>query len=185
MTDKKITLHGIFMNNKFVLVFSIIVSIVIWGAVTMTVSPEETRVIEDVKVVLEQNEDSDYQAFGFDDTRVDVTVKGRKYLISPGAFSEEDLTVVVKSNYVDSAGSQTLNINASVNNNPDVVVTGLSQKNVTVYFDTLKTSKVPLQVKLSTDDIVPEGYVHEPAIASYSTVNVSGPASEVNKIERL
>mgnify|MGYP003320026113 CR=1 FL=1 len=56
MTDKKITLHGIFMNNKFVLVFSIIVSIVIWGAVTMTVSPEETRVIEDVKVVLEQNE---------------------------------------------------------------------------------------------------------------------------------
>lgn len=185
MTDKKITLHGIFMNNKFVLVFSIIVSIVIWGAVTMTVSPEETRVIEDVKVVLEQNEDSDYQAFGFDDTRVDVTVKGRKYLISPGAFSEEDLTVVVKSNYVDSAGSQTLNINASVNNNPDVVVTGLSQKNVTVYFDTLKTSKVPLQVKLSTDDIVPEGYVHEPAIASYSTVNVSGPASEVNKIEKV
>lgn len=185
MAKKRLTLHDLFMNNKFVLVFSIIVSIVIWGAVSMTVSPEETRVIEGVRVTLEQNDESDYQAFGFDDVYVDITVKGRKYLISPGAFSADDITAVVKSNYVDSAGSQTLNINATVNNNPDVVVTNVSQKNVTVYFDTLKTTKVPLQVKLSTEDIVPEGYVHETAIASYSTVTVSGPASEINKIDKI
>lgn len=185
MTKKKLTLHDIFMNNKFVLAFSIFVSIVIWGAVSMTVSPEETRIIENVRVVLEQNEESGYQAFGFDDTYVDVTVKGRKYLISPGALSADDITVVAKSNYVDFSGSQTLNITATVNNNSEVVITNISQKNVTVYFDTLKTSQVPLEVKLSTDDIVPEGYVHEAPIASYSTVTVSGPASEVNKIEKV
>lgn len=185
MDKKRFSLHGLFMNNKFVLAFSIIVSILIWGAVSMTVSPEETRVIEGVRVALEQNEESDYQAFGFDETYVDVTVKGRKYLISPGAFSADDLTVVVKSSYVDSAGSQTLNINVSVNNNPDVVVTNVSQKNVTVYFDTVKTTKVPLRVKLNTDDIVPEGYVCENAIPTYNTVTVSGPASEINRIDKV
>lgn len=185
MAKKRLTLHDIFMSNKFTLVFSILVSIVIWGVISMTVSPEETRVIEDVKVTLEQSEDSGYQAFGFDDTYVDVTVKGRKYLISPGALSAEDITVTAKSNYVDFSGRQTLNLTASVNNSPDVVITNISQRSVTVYFDTLKTSQVPLEVKLDTDNIVPDGYVHEEPIASYSTVTVSGPASEINKIEKV
>ncbi len=185
MAKKRLTLHGIFMNNKFVLAFSILVSVIIWGAVSMTVSPEETRVVENVKVTLEQSEDSGYQAFGFEDTYVDVTVKGKKYLISAGALSAEDITVVAKSNYVDFSGSQTLSITATVNNASDVVITNISQKNVTVYFDTLKTSQVPLEVKIDNDNIVPDGYVHENPIPSYSTVTVSGPASEINKIEKV
>lgn len=185
MAKKKITLQDIFMNNKFVLVFSIFVAIVIWGTVSMTVSPEETRIIENVKVTLEQSEDSEYQVFGFEDTYVDVTVKGRKYLISSNALSADDIAVVAKSNYVDFAGMQTLTLSATILNNTEVTITNLSQKTVSAYYGVGKTSIVPVEVELNSDNVVPKGYISEDPISSLSTVTIYGPSTEVDKIQKI
>ncbi|MDD6022585.1 MAG: CdaR family protein [Oscillospiraceae bacterium] len=183
---KKISIHGLFMNNKFVLVFSILLAIVIWGAASMTVAPEDTRVIENVKVTIEENEDSGYQIFGYQDTYIDVTVKGRRYLISPGALSADDISVVAKSKYVDYSGKQKLNLTATVKGNNDVKITDMSENSITVYYDTPKTSVFPVEVKLNSNlETVPEGYISLDPIASISNVTVTGPATEINKIEKV
>ncbi len=186
MKKEKLTLHGLFMNNKFVLVFSILLAIVIWGAASMTVAPEDTRVIENVKVTIDENEDSGYKIFGYEDTYVDVTVKGRRYLISSGALSAEDITVVAKGKYVDYSGKQTLNLTATVKGNNDVKITDISETSIVVYYDAPKTATFPVEVKLKSDvDTVPEGYTNFDPIASLSNVTVSGPATEINKITKI
>lgn len=186
MKKEKLTLHGIFMNNKFVLVFSILLAIVIWGAASMTVAPEDTRVIEHIKVTIDENEDSGYKIFGYEDTYVDVTVKGRRYLISSGALSAEDIAVVAKGKYVDYSGKQTLNLTATVKGNNDVKITDISETSIVVYYDAPKTATFPVEVKLKSDtEIVPEGYTNFDPIASVSNVTVTGPATEINKIEKI
>lgn len=183
---KKVSFHGLFMNNKFVLVFSILLAIVIWGVASMTVAPEDTRIIENVKVKISENEESAYKIFGYEDTYVDVTVKGRRYLISSGALSADDISVVAKGKYVDSAGKQTLNLTASVENGSDVKITALSEKTIVVYYDTPKTAVFPVEVQLNSDsEIVPDGYTSLDPITSISNVTVTGPASEINKIEKI
>lgn len=186
MKKKKITLHDLFMNNKVVLVFSILIAIVIWGAASMTVAPEDTRVIEHVKVSIDENEDSGYKIFGYEDTYVDVTVKGRRYLISSGALSAEDISVVAKGKYVDYSGKQTLNLTATVKSNNDVKITDISESTITVYYDAPKTATFPVEVRLASDsEIVPRGYTSLDPIASLSNVTVTGPATEINKIKKV
>lgn len=186
MKNRKITLHGLFMNNKVVLVFSILIAIVIWGAASMTVAPEDTRVIENVKVTIDENEESGYKIFGYEDTYVDVTVKGRRYLISSGALSAEDISVVAKGKYVDYSGKQTLNLTATVKNGNDVKITDISETSITVYYDAPKTATFPVEVKLISDSqIVPDGYTSLDPITSLSNVTVSGPATEINKIKKV
>lgn len=186
MKKKKIALHDLFMNNKVVLVFSILIAIVIWGAASMTVAPEDTRVIEHVKVTIDENEDSGYKIFGYEDTYVDVTVKGRRYLISSGALSSEDISVVAKGKYVDYSGKQTLNLTATVKSNNDVKITDISETAITVYYDAPKTATFPVEVKLVSDsDVVPRGYTSLDPIASLSNVTVTGPATEINKIKKV
>lgn len=174
------------MNNKFVLVFSILMAIVIWGAASMTVAPEDTRVIEHVKVTIDENDESTYKIFGYEDTYVDVTVKGRRYLISSGALSADDISVVAKGKYVDYSGKQTLNLTATVSGNNDVKIIDMSETSIVVYYDTPKTAVFPVEVKLVSDsETVPEGYTSLDPITSISNVTLNGPATEINKIEKV
>ena len=186
MNKKRISLQELFMNNKFLLVFSIFFSIVIWCVASLTVSPEDTRVIENVQVKLEQSEETGYQIFGYEETYVDVTVKGKRYLVSAGALSSDDITVVAKSGYVDYAGTQKLKLTASINSTADIKITNISETSIEVYYDALKTSIVPVEINLQSDSsIVPDGYINEDPIASVSNIAISGPATEINKIEKI
>ena len=47
---KKVDFRELFSNNRFVLLFSIVLAFVIWTAISMTASPEETFLIKDVPV---------------------------------------------------------------------------------------------------------------------------------------
>ncbi len=186
MAKKKRSLQELFMNNKFALVFSIFAAVIIWIAASLTAGTEETRIIENVKVTVDRNEESGYQIFGYEDTFVDVTVKGRKYQISPGALSADDISVVAKSNYVDYSGYQTLTLSASVTGSSDVTITNISETTIRVFYDTPKTAEFSVKANLESEsEIVPEGYISEEPISSVSTVKVSGPATEINRISGI
>ncbi len=182
---KKISLRGLFLNNKFVLAFSIVAAVIIWIVASMTVSPEDTRTIEGIKVTFEQDEDAIYKAFGYEDTYVDVTVKGRRYLVSSGALSPSDITVSAAAGYVDSSGTQTLRLSASVNNGADITITELSQNTIKVYYDTEKTATFPIEVRLDADILVADGCISETPITSMNSVTVKGPSSQINNIEKF
>ena len=62
----KLSITKLFYNNKFVFVFSVLAAFAIWAAVVLNLSPEDERVIENIKVVIQDNvdESSGLQIFG-------------------------------------------------------------------------------------------------------------------------
>ena len=182
----RFSLSSLFNNNKFLLVFSFIVSFTLWLWVSVEKSPVVEEVIASVPVRIDL-EDSipsqlGLQVFGNTDYKVDVTVSGKKFIVS--TLTADDIKVAAQTNYVDSAGNKTLTLKATNNSNKDFEIKALSQNYISVYFDTLKESEFALEPNVLSDVeklVIDECVLGEP-ILSRNTVSVSGPASEVNKI---
>ena len=108
MIKTKKKLSDIIHNDKLMLIFSFIAAIIIWLGVVINVSPETTRTIQNVKVTIDNTVPAQFglEVFGDNEFYVDVTVKGKKYLIS--SLKAEEISVVAQTNNVDSAGVRTL-----------------------------------------------------------------------------
>ena len=102
----KSKLYQLLDNKKVILAFSFLAAVAIWLMVVINVSPETTRVIKDVKVVIDTTVPSQFglEVFGNNSYTVDVTVSGKKYLISSPSLEADDISVVAQTNNVDSAG---------------------------------------------------------------------------------
>lgn len=177
-------------NNKVILILSFFTALLIWLMVVINVSPETTRLIQGVKVVIDTTVPSqfDLEVFGENEFTVDVTVKGKKYLISPAALSADDIVVTAQTTNVDSAGKRTLQLKAeSASGSSNYSVSQISQKTIDVYFDTPKTVQMVIEPDVITGDfeIVKDGYTTGDINLSESSVSVSGPSTEVNRIEKV
>lgn len=186
----KRTLDSLFQNDKFALFFALLVAIVIWLAVVITVSQQITRVIKDVKVVIDDTVPSQFglQVFGEDEFTVDVTVKGKKYQISEASLSKDDISVVAQTTAVDSAGVYTLQLKAEYgSDNTSYTISNLSSKTVQVYFDTEKTASFVIEPKIITGDfeIAGEGFSCGDINLSETAVTITGPSTQVNRVEKV
>lgn len=186
----KFKLNTLFYNDKLMFVLSFLAAIIIWLAVVINVSPATTRVIQGVKVVIDRTVPSQFglEVFGESEFTVDVTVKGKKYQISPSALSADDIVVTAQTNNVDSAGKRTLTLKAeSASGRTDYTVSALSQKTVDVYFDIEKTVEMVITPLVKTDGfpVVKEGYTSGEVNLSETSVTITGPSNEINNIESV
>lgn len=185
----KFKLNDLFNNDKFVLVFSLFAALVIWLLVVVNVSEPTTRVIKGVKVNIDSTVPSQFglDVFGEKEFTVDVTVKGKKYQISPAALSAEDIVITAQTNNVDSAGTRTLQLKPEIPDGADYTITTLSQKNIEVYFDTAKTVQMVIEPEVVAKGfpIVDEGYTCGNINLSETSVTVTGPSTEINRIEKV
>lgn len=186
----KRSLDSLFQNDKFALFSAFIVAIIIWLVVVITVSPQTTRVIKDVKVTIDDTVPSQFglQVFGEDEFTVDVTVKGKKYQISEAGLSKDDIAVVAQTTAVDSAGVYTLQLKAEYgSDNTSYTISSLSSKTVKVYFDTEKTSSFVIEPEIITGDfdIAGEGFSCGDINLSETAVTITGPSTQVNRVEKV
>ena len=185
----KFNLNNLFNNDKFLLVFSLFAALVIWLLVVVNVSEPTTRVIKGVKVNIDSTVPSQFglEVFGEKEFTVDVTVKGKKYQISPAALSAEDIVITAQTNNVDSAGNRTLQLKPEIPDGADYTITTISQKNIDVYFDTAKTVQMVIEPQVIADDfpIVDEGFTCGNINLSETSVTVTGPSTEINRIEKV
>ena len=186
----KRNLDSLFQNDKIVLLISFFIAIAIWLMVVISASPQTTRIIKDVKVTIDETVPSQFglQVFGEDEFTVDVTVKGKKYQISGASLSNEDIAVVAQTTSVDSAGIYTLQLKAEYgSDNTDYTISSLSNKTVQVYFDTEKTTSFVIEPQIITGDfpIASEGYACGDINLSEASVTVTGPSTQVNRIEKV
>ncbi len=190
MNKDKTSLNKLFYNNRFVLLFSILLAIIIWLIVALQFSPEVTRVIKDVPVKIESSnnvESFNLQLFGNKDFTVDVTVVGRRYVVSQSILTADDIVATAKTNYVDSAGKYSLSLDVQPKSqSPDYSITNVSNDHIEVYFDEFKEGEYTLIPEIVSDsNIVPEGYFKDQEVLSANTVSISGPATEINKISKV
>lgn len=183
-------LNSLFQNNAFVFVLSLFISIIIWLMVVINVSPQTTRVIKDVKVTIDDTVPSQFglEVFGESEFTVDVTVKGKKYQISTGNLSAEDIVVTAVTTNVDSAGFRTLQLRAEpANDNASYTISSVSSKTIDVYFDTAKSVQFVIEPQIITDGfpVVADGFTCGEISLSNNSVVISGPSTQVNRIEKV
>lgn len=183
----KFSLSELVHDNRFLAFFSFVIAFSIWTWIAIEKSPEEQRVISNVPVQINLEntipEQLGLQIFGESEFTVDVTVKGKKYIIS--SLDSDDIQVVANTNYVDSAGSKTLQLKVTPKDaTEDFVISSTSSTYVEVYFDTYKEIEVALESSIDTklDSCVPDDCLAGDIVLSKNTVLLSGPATEINRI---
>ncbi len=186
----KIKFNDLFYNDKFVLVFSFLIAVGVWLAVVINVGEETSRVIKDVKVHIDTAIPSQFglEVFGNTDYTVDVTVSGKKYQISNAALSADDILVTAQTNNVDSAGIRTLQLKAEdLRGRTSYKISATSLKTIDVYFDTSKTVQLVIEPELIADgfEVVDDGYTCGELNLSESSVSVTGPSAEINRINKV
>ena len=185
---KKSLINKLFSNDKVAFIFSVFAAIIIWVLVVVGVSTQTTRVIKGVKVTVDTTVPSqfDLDVFGETEFYVDVTVTGKKYQLSN--LTEQDVVVNAATNNVNSAGVHNLVLYSEpVNGKNEFTVSALSQKSVNVYFDTTKTVQLVIEPEIITNgsSIVSEGFTSGDVNLSESSVTITGPSAEINKIKRV
>lgn len=185
--NKKLSLHNLFYNNKFLLIFSILCAFVIWAVITVTQAPETETDVGNVSVTIDMNEDSQpaqlgLQYFGQTDTRVNVRIRGKRYELN--SLNAADIIVTADTSGVGAAGMHTLQLKADCANK-DIEIVSVSPSSIDVYFDAYKEQQFTLETDISAPNgIVPEGYTYNTALSTQS-ITISGPATEVNKVQRV
>ena len=183
----KTTFSSLLSNNRFLAIISVIISFFLWMWISIEKSPEIEKLITDVPVQISTAdsipEQLGLEIFGESKFTVDVTVKGKKYILA--SLDKSDISVVASTNRVDSAGAKTLQLKITpTDNNDDFTIMSSSSTYIEVYFDTYKEVEMTLNpvVNSKLDSIVPDKCLLGDVVFSKKTVLVSGPATEINRI---
>lgn len=183
--------HKIFYDNKFLMIFSFVLAVVIWLVVTIALSPIDTAVIKDVPVSIDLTNSVpaqlDLQIFGQSDFTVDVEVSGKRYIVNSDSVNADSVKVIAQTAYVDSAGKHTLALKVTkTNENDEFEIIETSEDYIEVYFDVYKELDFPIEPKIiAKSKVVKDGYIAGEPILSADTVTVSGPATEVDSVANV
>ena len=187
-THKIKGLNDLMNNNKFVLFLSLVIAFLVWIAVAMYASPEESYTIYNIPITVNTENSlvsqKGYQNFWQSDTTVDVTVTGPRYLIT--TLTPDDIIASANLNTVDSAGISELSLKVKLKQeSQDITISQQSKTTVEVYFDAELQKEVSIYLdKTVFDDKIAEGFVLSSVELPVTTVSVIGPETEVSKIVR-
>lgn len=183
----KFSFSELVRDNRFIAVLSFVIAFSIWIWIAIEKSPEVQQVITDVPVQLSiENsipEQLGLEIFGEKEFKIDVTVKGKKYVVS--SLKSDDIQVIANTNYVDSPGSKTLQLKITPkDSNDDFTIVSGSSTYVDVYFDTYKEVEFVLEgaVDSNLESYIPDGCLAGDVVLSKNTVLLSGPATEINRV---
>lgn len=191
--NKKSSVEGLFYNNKFLMVFSVIVAITVWASVKINYSDDTVRNISDIKVSLNATlpQNSEFEAFYLDNELLaEVEVTGKAYNINQHALSKDDIIVETASTYIDSAGYKVLTLSARIAETSgagDFEITRVTPSTVTVYYDRKSTETFNVEAQLENDleSIASDKFTVGQPVPSMSTIEVTGPVTILNKLTKV
>ena len=184
--ENKSFLRNLTESNTLIFFGSLFISFLVWVAVAMYASPEESYTIYNVPInvntentLVSQNE---YKNFWQSDDKIDVVVTGPRYMVT--SMTAEDLSVTVNLNNVDSAGVSEVPLKVSLKSaGQDVTISSYSKKSISVYFDAELEKSFDIHV--DTDYIaenIAESYQLNSANLTIPKITLKGPATEMKKI---
>lgn len=186
----KFSFSRLWGNNRVLMVLSILIAFGIWIWVSIDKSPEVTKTITNVPVQINLSnsipEQLNLRIFGETNFTVDVTVTGKKYILS--SLDNDDITIEANVNYVDSPGIKTLQLKAVPKS--DILnfnISSLSRTYIEVFFDTYKEIELAIDGNISSPlkSIVPDDCIAGDLVMSKGSVILSGPATEMNRVTNV
>lgn len=182
-------MHSLFsrlMQKSYVLfLFALLISLVIWVYMSFSANPstDTTLNIADVAIQFESADESGkgFQPFGVDDAKVSVTVSGDRTVL--GLVKQSDLIATASIAGINSADYYSLPVLAKkVSNNAGFDVTDWTPRTIRVFVDYLEVKDYPIVPDITYH--IEEGYYGQTTL-SPSSVMISGPRTEVQKIDRV
>ncbi len=183
---RKFSLSKLLNNNNFLIIISVVISLIIWINVSLSDNNLSTRTISNIPIQISLSDeavDNGLRIFSNDDATASVTVSGNRVTI--GNLSADDILVSAPSaSTILTPGTYPLSItarNASVTSNFNIT-SAVSPSVLTVYVDYYqeKTFEINKNIYYEID---PEYYGE--LILSVSEIVVSGPKTEVSKIDHI
>lgn len=180
------SIRRLIYNDKYLIIVSFLLAIIIWIATSLNVGTAETKVIKmDVPIKLgdEISQQLGMQYYSLQDNiEISVTISGAKYVI--GQVTPDDLSVTFDTSAVNRTGAQTIPI--LVNNssrNLDFEVAGTYPSSIEGYFD-VNASKV-MNIELNYDsNSIADGYVFGEPVLSEDKIIVTGPKTYIDRLEK-
>lgn len=190
---RRFSFNRLFYNNKFVLVFSVLIAVVLWLFVTSADTEDHPRAIKDVPILITLSDAA--QADGLKvfsptaDAKATVNIKGNSLVVNQVKGS--DLRVVALSaSTITAPSTYTLPLTAQrtgERNLTDFTVSSVSPEQVIVVVDryTEKTFNIQSDITYRQDyKSDPSYFVGTPTLSS-DTVTVSGPEKQVQQVNRV
>ena len=188
----KLNLSRLMYNNKFVLIFAIIIAVIFWMSIKIGQSVTIERTISDVTVNI-TTENTSVAALGLDvvsggtNQRVNVKVSGPSYVIS--SLTSSDILVTASLSEVTAAGTYRVPLIATKNSSAltDYTIVSITPDTIEVAFDNIDTRTFTPTVQ-AEGAAATEGLVAEAAVitdTAFSTIDISGPRTEVSKISSV
>lgn len=182
-------LTKLFNNNRFIMVFSLVLSIIIWFVVSIVYSPQTGRTLSQIPIEISFSDESmGYKAYSKTELMANVDVSGKKYVVEQ--LSADSVVVSAVTDSVKGSGIYTLELKARKKTvGGDYTVVSVSPSTINVMIDVEKQ----LEYNVAIDCLgatVPEtknskeSLVLEPTFvdSANKVVTVTGPESEVRRI---
>lgn len=161
-------------------VYCLVIAAVIWFFVSSTLYPEISQTVYSVPITFSQS-DNNLEIISQDVETLDVRVTGKRASI--GNLKNTDLNAEVQMNSVTSPGKYVLPIDISSKTGKIFSVISRNPDNVTITVDKIVTKTFDLTTE--TPNIkAEENYQKSDAVASPSTVTISGPEQQIDKITK-
>lgn len=193
MKIKKFSINRLFYNNKFVLFFSLVISIFLWLFITSTDTENHPRAITNVpvEITLSDTAQADgLKVFSPVNKTATVYIKGNSLVVNQ--VNADDLKVVALSAAsITTPNTYTLPLTAQKTekrNLTDFSVSYVSPEQAIVVVDRYKekTFKIQSNIVYPTDYKSDDSYfVATTPTLSSDTVTVSGPEKQVQQVNRV
>lgn len=176
-------------NRRFTIPLSVILAFAAWVILTVNQKPTMERTFTDMSVNV--NLENTYAAENnmsiigdISKQKFTVTVRGPSYVVS--GLTASDFNLYASAAAVDAPGDYSLEV-ASVNNNSEYEILGISPPSLDVNFDYVETKEFTITA-LAQGATAAEGLITEGGIVSGTesdTVTIKGPRTIINKIETV
>ena len=180
---------GLFYSNTFLLILSLILSLVIWFFMASQ-DTEGNRILHDVPITVQLSESASsdgVQVFNQTYTTADLELSGGSLITNRLTAEDFEVTALLNPSSTKLTGNTTqkavIQVRAAKRNAvADYNIVSVSPEEITVEYDRYKESSFTIEtnVKYSADT----GYYALTPQLTAERVTVSGPESSVNKISR-
>ncbi len=183
----RFTVSSLLMNNRFLIISSFVVAFVLWLWVAIEQSPIVTRVVENVPVTIENSvsQNKGLQVFGKDSFNIDITVTGKKYIVS--SLKSSDFQVIAKTDTITNSGKAQLKLYVqAIEESIDFTISDYSESSIEVFFDKLESKDIDVKFSMPSNvSVKKDCRLGDPEILNSNKINVSGPSSILNNIEYI
>lgn len=182
----KFSIKKLIYNDKYLIIISIILALIIWCVTSMSLSPETNKTIT-VPLAVDFTDSAATQlgikCYGDDSIDVEVTVSCKKYLARD--ITADDINVYLQTNTVTSNGNLEVPIKVESGENADFKIVSFYPTVYRAYFDVEDEKVMDINVQYDNEDFIAEGYVKGENLLSESSVTVKGPKTYVSEVDRI